>query len=142
MTYKKACRFYEEVLDRNPKNLIAANNLAFYMAEYEPSPENLSRAESLMRPWVEKFPKQPELVDTLAWIKYRQGKYDRARELLEGLGDKVKKYPVISYHLGMVYYRLGEKERALEYLKEALKGQKGFPGRKEAERVVQSLEKV
>lgn len=139
--YSRAIALYQQVLEKDPQNVVAANNLAFYLAEYKPTPENLSRAESLILPWVKKYPSRPELVDTLAWIKYRKGNYAEARSLLEKLGDKViKRYPEIAYHLGVIYYRLGEKSRAAFYLRVALTEDRDFWGRKEAERLLRELE--
>ena len=39
---------YEAVLAQNPDTPAAANNLAFYYAEHDPTPENLEKAEKLL----------------------------------------------------------------------------------------------
>lgn len=139
--YARAIALYRRVLEKNPRNLVAANNLAFYLAQYQPTPRNLAEAERLLLPWVRKYPRRTELVDTLAWIKYRKGDYAGARALLEKLGDKVRDYPVVSYHLGAVYYQLGERSRALVYLRLALERGREFAGREEARRLLAELEK-
>ncbi|MBU4186444.1 MAG: tetratricopeptide repeat protein [Proteobacteria bacterium] len=134
--YDKAKTIYEEVLDKNPNASVAANNLAFYYAEHEPTKENLARAEELISPLVEKFKDNLEVADTAAWICYRKGDLEKARDLLLGVEEKLGDRPTVSYHMGMIYLGLGEKGRAKEYLQMALKSKEGFPNRKDAERAV------
>jgi Tfp pilus assembly protein PilF len=47
--------------------------------------------------------------------------------------------PVLRYHLGMAYLKNGQKELAKEHIREALKANKPFPGREDAEKAVTSL---
>lgn len=132
--HKQAIVIYEEVLEKNPGVPLAANNLAFYLAEYEPTGENLERAEKLIAPLLEKYKNAPSLVDTGAWVYCRKGEYKKARDLLLGIDEKARNIPAISYHLGMIYLGLGEKDKAKDCLQRALKGEEEFPGRQEAEK--------
>ncbi len=132
---------YEEILEKNPENRLAANNLAFYYAQHAPSEENLEKAKSLVVPLLEEFIEVPEIVDTWAWIRYRQGDYNEAKDLLMRVEAKGKNIAAFNYHLGMVLYRLGEKSNAVKYLELALKGDDVFPGRNEAESTLNDLKR-
>ncbi|MBW2602501.1 MAG: tetratricopeptide repeat protein [Deltaproteobacteria bacterium] len=132
--FSKAKRLYEEVLEKNPKSSAAANNLAFFYAEHEPTKENLARAERLVGPLLEKHKDNPDIVDTAAWIYYRKEDFERARDLLAGVSDMTGKRSIISYHLGMVYLALGNEVEGRKHLEEAMKGEEQFPGRSEAEK--------
>ncbi len=139
--YKMAKVIYEEILKTNPENKPTANNLAFYYAQHEPSEENLEKAKSLVGPLLEEFIEVPEIVDTWAWIRYRQGDYNEAKDLLMRVEAKAKDIAVLNYHLGMVFHRLGEKSNAVKYLELALKGDDVFPGRNEAESTLNDLKR-
>jgi tetratricopeptide (TPR) repeat protein len=128
----KAKSVYEDVLAENPGLLTAANNLAFYYAEYEPTDQNLAKAENLVKPLLPKYKNVLHLVDTMAWIYYRQGYYDKAWRLLLAVEEKIPDIPVINYHMGMIYLSLGEKAKAKKHLQLAVNTQEPFPGREEA----------
>ena len=81
----------------------------------------------------------PHILDTAAWIYFRQGNFSKALDLLVGVEDKVKKAPLISYHLGMIYFELGEKEKAEEYLERSVGSKEEFPGKKEAREALMRL---
>jgi tetratricopeptide (TPR) repeat protein len=137
--HKKARDIYEEILDRNPEVPMAANNLAFYYCEYEPTKKNLARAEKFIAPLLEKFKDVPSLVDTGAWVYYHKGKYEKARDLLLSIDEKARNIPAINYHMGMIYLGLGEKDKAKSYLQSALKDNKDFPGQQKAEKAMEKL---
>jgi len=135
---EKAKEIYKQVLVTKPENLIAANNLAFYLAEHAPTPENLATAEILILPFMDKLKDNLSLTDTIAWIYYRKGQYEKARDLLLASEEDVN-IPAINYHLGMIFSRLDEKERAKKYLQVALETQSSFSGREEAELELKKL---
>ncbi len=136
---REAKAIYEKILDRNPNVSAAANNLAFYYAEYEPTTQNLMRAKALVGPLLDRHKDNPNVMDTAAWIAYRQGEFKKARDLMAGMEEKSKNIPVINYHLGMIYLRLDRKALARKYLSRALKGKDRYPGRKEAEKAYKQL---
>jgi len=135
---EKAKDIYEQILVTNPENLIAINNLAFYLAEHTPTAENLARAEKLILPFIDKAKNNLSLTDTIAWIYYRKGQYEKARDLLLSSQGDIN-IPAINYHLGMIFSRLDEKERAKQYLQAALETKSAFPGRKDAESELKKL---
>jgi tetratricopeptide (TPR) repeat protein len=136
--HKKSKDVYEEILAKNPNVSVAANNLAFYYAEHEPTEENLAKAEKLVLPLTEKHKEVPSLVDTAAWVYYRKGEFAKARDLLMKVEEKGKDIPEINYHLGMVYLELGEQDKAESYLRLALNSERDFSGKEEAQRIIGS----
>jgi predicted Zn-dependent protease len=138
---QEAKRIYEDVLARRPDSAVAVNNLAYYYAEYEPTKENLTKAAGMIEPLLEKHKDVPTLVDTAAWVYFRQGKLPQARDLLLGLGERVRETPVMAYHLGMIYRGLGESENAKQHLQWSLKQGDAFDGRKAAEQTLAEMER-
>jgi len=137
----RAKAIYEDVLKKNPNAAAAANNLAFYYAEYEPTADNIAKAEKLIAPLLEKHGNVPHVTDTAAWVYYRKGNYERAKSLILSNYETASRFPAVQYHLGMIYLRLGDNEKARNHLKLALQGKDQFPGRVEAEKELAALAK-
>jgi tetratricopeptide (TPR) repeat protein len=137
--YAKAKNIYEELLVKHPKLWPAANNLAFYYAEHEPIEGNLKKAQELIAPWLTEHKDDPNLIDTAAWIAYRQGDYEKARELLLSVQTKAEDMPIFHYHLGMTYLRIGDERQARQHLLAATNAEKAFPGRTEALETLKEL---
>jgi len=135
----EASAIYREVLKRNPNVPAAANNLAFYYAEHAPTTPNLQEAKRLVGPLLQKYGENPNLVDTVAWIEYRQGNLSKAKDLLLGLSEKDRRTPIIAYHMGMVQLGLGEKTDAAKSLKMAANSPERFPGKGEAEKTLKEM---
>jgi len=137
--YSKAKAIYKEVLAKRPDASAAANNLAFYYAEHDPTKENLGKAEKLISPLLDKFKDDPNVIDTAAWIYYRRGDFKKARGLLLSIEEKARNVPVLNHHLGMISFRLGKKAEARQYLHLATESKQPFPGRDEAETLLREL---
>jgi predicted Zn-dependent protease len=88
---------------------------------------------------MDKFRGHPDFMDTTAWLYYRQGRLAKARDLLLSMEDKIGNRPVIQYHLGMIYLGLEQKAEAKAHLELAIRSKQDFPGRTEAERVLNDL---
>ena len=136
---EKAKAVYESILSKDPDSAVAANNLAFYYAEYEPTKENLEKAGDMVFPLIEKHRDVPSLLDTAAWVYYKKGEYEKARTLLLPVEEKGRQIPEMAYHLGMIHARLGEKAKAREFLNLALSSREDFTGRKDAEKALEEL---
>jgi tetratricopeptide (TPR) repeat protein len=137
--FLEASAMYKAVLQKDPKIYIAANNLAFYYAEHEPTPENLGEGERLILPILKQFKDNPNFVDTAAWIYYRQGHLSKARDMLLAVEDKIGNRPTIQYHLGMIYLGLEQKAEAKKHLELSISSKQDFRGREEAERLLKQL---
>jgi hypothetical protein len=121
------------VLKLDPSHPGANNDLGYGWAEQG---RNLRQAEALTRAAVEAEPDNPSLLDSHAWVLYKQGRFQEARRVLEralgvsgadapgpapgpdlpgpevdtAKGDKAD--PVVLDHMGDVLYRLNEREAA------------------------------
>ena len=137
--HKRAVAIYEEVLAKEPDSPLAANNLAYYYAEYEPTKENLEKAEKIVAPLLEKYKNDPAIMDTVAWVYYRKGDYKKALDAMAGIEDKIKDAPTISYHMGMIHLGLGDTDTAKKYLKSAVESGERFPGYDDAEKALLQL---
>jgi tetratricopeptide (TPR) repeat protein len=105
---------YRAIINRDPRNLAALNNLACALTADNPD-EALKYAQSA----VEVAPEEPAAQDTLGWIYYRKGIYREAVTYLKRAVDK-QATPPRQYHLGMAYSMVGEKRLATHYLSAAL----------------------
>ncbi|MBF0621457.1 MAG: tetratricopeptide repeat protein [Magnetococcales bacterium] len=130
----RAITSYEVVLDRDPKNGVAANNLAMLLADHRWDTQDLGRAASLMAPF--ENTNNPGALDTLGWVRYRQGRLSSAKELLERALKSAPNEPGIQYHLGMVYRDLGNEEKGRALLIKAVSSQETFTGKNEAKRII------
>ncbi|MBN1929487.1 MAG: tetratricopeptide repeat protein [Chlorobiaceae bacterium] len=107
---------YEMVLRLDPHNTLAMNNLAYMLAE---EGIRLNQALFLATNAVMLEPDNGVYLDTLGWVNFKLGQYERARILLEravGIGvDEAEVYR----HLGEVYRKLGNEPKAREMLEKA-----------------------
>ena len=65
----EARKRYEKILEIDSRAPVAANNLAWILAD---SGENLDRALQLARSAAERIPNQPEVIDTVGWVYYKK----------------------------------------------------------------------
>ncbi|HEU4684716.1 MAG TPA: tetratricopeptide repeat protein [Nitrospira sp.] len=129
---------YEAALRLNPRNLLAANNLAVLLVEHKGDQPSLQKAYALSRDFERDAP-HPLFLDTLAWVRLKLGQQEEAVRLLKNAIVKAPDLPVINFHLGMAYYRSGRAGEARSYLAKALNKSEQFPGRQEAERVLSEI---
>jgi tetratricopeptide (TPR) repeat protein len=108
---------FEAALEIDPKKLGVLNNYAYYLAVRG---EKLDRAAELAKRINELSPNTPGVMDTYAWVKYRQGDFEGARKLLQEayrLGGHTN--PTIVEHLGDALAKLGRLPEAAEMWKQA-----------------------
>jgi Tfp pilus assembly protein PilF len=120
-----------KVLESDPENTQALNNLAYLLSEFANRPDE---ALKLAQRAVELSPQEAAYSDTLGWILYRKGVYKSAIQYLER-ADKAD--VVTKYHLAMAYAKAGQTPRGQAILKEALKQD---PNRPEAKMALEILE--
>ena len=134
----EAKTLYEQVLEGNPNQGIARNNLASMLSDSADGGD-LERALELAKPLAES--RVPDFRDTLGWVYYRLGQYDSAAGLLEGVVEDQPERGVFQYHLGMTYLKQGDTEKARTVLAKAVElGEKqAFSGLDEAKSVLQTL---
>jgi len=126
---------YDGALRLNPRNVLAANNLAVLLVDYKGDPQNLQKAFVLSRDFEKEAP-HPLFLDTLGWVRFKMGQQEDAFRLMKDAVAKSPEVPTLNYHLGMAYYQSGKTAEARAYLSKALKSAEAFQGRREAEQIL------
>ena len=122
----------------NPRNVLAANNLAVLLVDYKGDPQNLQRAFSLSRDFEKDVP-HPLFLDTLGWVRFKMGQQEDALRLMKHAVAKSPEVPTLNYHLGMAYFQTGKTSEARTHLAKALKSTESFQGRQEAEQILSQM---
>ena len=134
----EAISAYDGALRLNPKNVLAANNLAVLLVDHRGDPQSLQKAFALSRDFEKETP-HPLFLDTLGWVRFKMGQQEDAIRLLKDAAAKAPEIPVLNYHLGIAFFRSGKRAEARIYLSKALKSADSFDGRREAEQVLAQL---
>jgi cellulose synthase operon protein C len=133
--YNSALKNYKAVINIQPNNVVALNNIAWIY--YTKGKMNLAvnyakRAQSLA-------PQRPEINDTLGWILVADGKYKQALVYLDSASAQLPGNPSIQYHRAYTLYRLGNKTDAKKILQELVSGKLQFDERKEAQKLLNKI---
>jgi tetratricopeptide (TPR) repeat protein len=129
---------YEQVMALDPRAAVAANNLAWLIAQEGGS---LDRALQLAQTAKAELSQRHEVNDTLGWIYYKRGLFRLAvPPLLESV-EAAPRNASYRYHLGMAYARTGDYAQAREALQQALALNPKLPEADEARRVLEALPK-
>jgi tetratricopeptide (TPR) repeat protein len=137
--FDKAVDLYSSLLARNLFTSLARNNLAYLLAEHQPTPENLARAQKLSAETLEDNPEEPSFLDTMGWILGKQGKYTQAKTYLEKASEKAPGQPAMLYHLAWCETKLGDTAAARAALQKALDSKNNFMERDAAQKLLDSL---
>ncbi|MFY4729356.1 tetratricopeptide repeat protein, partial [Nitrospira sp. BLG_2] len=135
----EAIRAYDAVLGLNPKNVLAANNLAVLLTDHKGDPQSLEKAFVLSRDFEKETP-HPLFLDTLGWVRFKMGQREEAIRLLKYAVAKFPEAPVLNYHLGVAFFHSGKPAEARTHLSKSLKAADQFDGRREAEQVLAQIE--
>ena len=113
----KAIETYRRVLSVAPNNVVALNNLAYSLAEYQHDPTD---ALPLAEKAYAASRNSPTVADTLAWIHHLLGDDHLAAPLVEQ-ALQVKDQADIQLHAAFVHAALGDPARARTELDTAVK---------------------
>ena len=104
---------YETVLRLDPDNAFALNNLSYILSEkFDAQKESLPYAERAAK----LSPRNADVLDTLGWVLFRNGRTGEAvTRLLQALDIDPKNIAAM-FHLGMVYKERGEEMEARRWL--------------------------
>lgn len=106
------------ILKQNPDHAPAANMLGYTLAERG---ERLDLAERLIRRALESLPDTPGYIDSLGWVYYKQGRYDRAiAELERAIGMPGGEEAVLLDHYGDALHRAGRTGEAVTAWRRAM----------------------
>jgi tetratricopeptide (TPR) repeat protein len=114
----EARKAYDEVLAIDPRSPVAANNLAYILADAN---ESLDRALTLAQTAVERAPNNPDIKDTLGWVYHQRQLPDLAIRAFEESIETNPENPIYHYHLGLALAKQGNLTRARRSYQTALK---------------------
>lgn len=136
---EKARAAYEKTLDLNPAHWLAANNLAYLISNTSKSLPDLNHALDLAKKALVFRPNDPGIQDTIGWVHYKLGEYEKARGYLESAFTASPEHPEFNFHLGMTLYRLNLLPEATEKLKTAVKSETDFNGKDTAQKTLDEI---
>lgn len=109
---------YEQMLHDAPGNDIAANNLAYVLAQSKRDPASLERALALANRFAAST--VPGYIDTLGLVQYRLGRFDQAATLLERARVLAPHDASVQLHYGMALYKKGDVQAGADLVRKAL----------------------
>jgi tetratricopeptide (TPR) repeat protein len=119
---------YRRILEVQPTNVVALNNLAFALAVRH---DAAAEALPLARRAVGLAPRSGTTLDTLGWIEHLLGNNDAAASLFGQALQLEPGHAEIRLHAAIVYLAIGKSDRAALELKEALRLDSALEGRED-----------
>ncbi len=135
--HDKVIALYEDSYKRYPESAVAINNLASYLSDYAATPENLEKAAALAEPLAKS--NNSSFLDTVGWIAFKQGKWEKAKENMEKALALEPNSPINNYHIGMLFFKQNDTAKSGEHLQKAIDSKANFFGLEDAK---QTLEKI
>lgn len=105
------------VLRLAPEDADALNYLGYTYADLG---KNLDEAERLVKEALKYKPNDGYITDSLGWVFFKKGLFDKAIKYLEKAAALVPDDPTILEHLGDAYLKAGNRTKALEAYKDSL----------------------
>src|SRR6266576_1609267 len=117
--YNKAGDLLRKSIALDPENSAEACNYLGYMwADHN---MNLEEAETMIRRAMQSEPNNASYLDSLGWVEFRKGQFDRALDdLLRAAKTAEREDPVVFEHIGDTYLKLNRTREALEAWQKAL----------------------
>lgn len=115
--YSALDSLYQAALKRYPENALLLNNYGYSLAERG---IQLEHALAMARAALVQDPDNPAYLDTMGWIHYQMGDYQKALEFIRKALAGDEQNAEILEHLGDVYFKLGRVEEARLYWHKAL----------------------
>ncbi|MGD0791696.1 MAG: tetratricopeptide repeat protein [Terriglobales bacterium] len=131
--WEHAKQQYQKVLEIQPENPLASNNLAYVMLQQG---GNVDVAFAMAQTARRQLPDNANSADTLGWAFYHKHVYTSAINLFK---EAVKKEPnnaLFNYHLGLAYAKSGQAALARQQLDRVVKIKPNFPDVDELRRAV------
>jgi tetratricopeptide (TPR) repeat protein len=100
---------FRQALVLNPEQPQVLNNLGYSLVEQR---RNLDEALDMIERAVVAQPDSGYIVDSLAWVLYRLGRFDEAVAPMERAVELLPTDPIINDHLGDVYWMVGRRREA------------------------------
>jgi uncharacterized protein (TIGR03790 family) len=123
---------FRRVIEFEPKNVVALNNLAYRLAIDKGAP---AEALPLATRAVELAPQSPAVIDTLAWVQYLLGQHAAAVKTMAAALRGAPASAEIRLHAAIIYAANGARAVAEDQLKEALRLQPALEESAEVKRL-------
>lgn len=136
--YEAAIVTYKRALQLVPSSLVAANNLAALISDFQYDDQAALNASLPLIKLLERS-NEPEYLDTLGWLQYRLGDLGRSAVNLEEAAKQRPDNPQILYHFGVVESNRGNVELALAALRKAVQKGASYPGLDDAKKLLERL---
>ena len=107
----------KKVLELDPNNADAQNFLGYSYAE---AGVNLDEAEKLIQEALRTKPNSGHIIDSLGWVFYKKGQYDKAVTELERAHRIMPQDSTVAEHLGDAYFKVKRYRDALRIYRRAL----------------------
>jgi putative PEP-CTERM system TPR-repeat lipoprotein len=133
--YKLAAAQLESTLKKQPKNVVALNNLAL---AYQQSQD--ARAQQVAEEAYSLANDQPVVMDTLGWILVEQGNTARGLPILQKASAQAPQARDIRYHMAMGLYKAGDTAAARKELELLVSGNMQFAQADEARALLMQLQ--
>ncbi len=114
---REALELVEPLLERFPDDPVILNFVGYTYAELG---ENLEEAEQYIRRALKAQPEAGYIVDSLAWVLFKQGRLEEARREIERAVKLSPEDAVILEHKGDILRALGKTREACEIYRKAL----------------------
>jgi Flp pilus assembly protein TadD len=98
-----------KALELEPNQPFVLNYLGYSWIE---KGRHLARAQKMIEDAVRQRPRDGYIVDSLGWVLYRLGDYEKAVPHLERAVELQPSDPVINDHLGDAYWKVGRNREA------------------------------
>jgi len=125
---------YLLVLERDPDNISALNNVAWLYQE-----EGIADGVKYARRAYELAPDKPDVIDTLGWLLVQSGDTNRGLILLQEAAVKAPHIPEISYHMAVGLAKAGRRAESRKVLDRLLKTGGSFQGVDDARKLREQL---
>jgi tetratricopeptide (TPR) repeat protein len=114
----KACdSTYEKALSLDSTNALVNNNYAYSLSERG---IKLNKALKMAEIAIEKEPLNSSYLDTIGWVFFKLGRYEKAKEYIEKAIKVGGESSVMLEHLGDIIYMLGNKAKAKKMWEKSL----------------------
>jgi tetratricopeptide (TPR) repeat protein len=134
--YDRAIGRYRQVLELQPGNIVALNNLAYSLGVRQNQP---AEALPLARKAASLAPRSGAILDTLGWIEHLLGNHEVAAGIFQDAVRFSPTEPEVRLHAAVVYAAAGRGEEAKKELEEALKLDPGLETREEVQKLRNKL---
>ena len=115
--FEESDLLHEKAIQKFPDEALLLNNYSYSLGERG---VHLEHALEMAKKAVTMDPENGAFLDTIGWIYYQLGDYEKARDYILKAISKREDSSVVIEHLGDVYFKLGNIEKAKEYWNQAL----------------------